>query len=675
MTKTKKQSLNKKPIIAIIISGFVIAAIGAVLAFRGDIARFINSLTPDLSSIQVAVTEDFTSPDDWAPCQEVPKTVTATNNGSANVKARLSYQEYWQSRNGTMLPLEVNGQKVAVINFINQNDWELREDGYYYYKEEIAPGVTTSSFMQSVTFNCSFNITEDELYVCDENNNCETPANDYLKAKYHLRVTVEFMQGGSEFEWPVEPPVGCNYPILYNQIACQTNGVDTNLNFTSRVTSGTNGFGVNTLAEHANDAYPVYYFRGNVTNNFVVWGGFCWQAVRTTTTGGVKLIYAGKPSYSSYSDRYSCNNSTISTLGITNSSGNLITTQFSNLNYLAGANGSPAEVGYMYGDGSTRFNKSAAIYGDSLNTFSASGVVWNGSSYEFTGGINKKWSEYTDAEKKSIRYFCTEGLYPGHEGWYDTCPEAIAVLGYNTASVTDSSTSRAYGMVLRNGDTSVLEVLAKEWENVNDSTLKTETDVWFANNLANRVDDLEDTVYCNERDVPDGPLRDGKIHSSTAGVFNYVYRMYFGEKFTVDCSNTRDAFTVSESNGNGALRFPVGHITMDEAGLSGSTAFDLNESALGPSSSFLTSPYSNNYNDIGYWSMTPISYGPVYRRPVGNSAYMNMIVGYINSEVTSSGPIVHSSYDGKAIRPVVSLKKGTRYVSGNGTRSNPYFIP
>ena len=40
-------------------------------------------------------------------------------------------------------------------------------------------------------------------------------------------------------------------------------------------------------------ANPVYYYKGNVQNNNVLFGGFCWKIVRTTETGGVKVVYNG----------------------------------------------------------------------------------------------------------------------------------------------------------------------------------------------------------------------------------------------------------------------------------------------------------------------------------------------------------------------------------------------
>ena len=56
--------------------------------------------------------------------------------------------------------------------------------------------------------------------------------------------------------------------------------------------SSTNGIYMTTNTE---GNVPVYYYRGNVDNR-VIFANFCWRIVRTTETGGVKLIYDGVPS-------------------------------------------------------------------------------------------------------------------------------------------------------------------------------------------------------------------------------------------------------------------------------------------------------------------------------------------------------------------------------------------
>ena len=60
------------------------------------------------------------------------------------------------------------------------------------------------------------------------------------------------------------------------------------------ISSDTNGKGVYMRAGTENDANPILYYRGNVTNNNVLFANYCWKVVRTTDTGGVKLIYNGE---------------------------------------------------------------------------------------------------------------------------------------------------------------------------------------------------------------------------------------------------------------------------------------------------------------------------------------------------------------------------------------------
>ena len=60
------------------------------------------------------------------------------------------------------------------------------------------------------------------------------------------------------------------------------------------VSSDTNGKGVYMRAGTENDPYPIVYYRGAVEDNNVLFNNKCWKVVRTTDTGGVKLIYNGE---------------------------------------------------------------------------------------------------------------------------------------------------------------------------------------------------------------------------------------------------------------------------------------------------------------------------------------------------------------------------------------------
>ena len=104
----------------------------------------------------------------------------------------------------------------------------------------------------------------------------------------------------------------------------------------------TNGIYMTTDTDSGN---PVYYYRGNVDNH-LIFANYCWRIVRTTETGGVKLIYDGVPSNGQ------CNNTgSNSTIGIS---------KF-NTNY-----NDNAYVGYMYGTaGSSTYASTHANTNDS----------------------------------------------------------------------------------------------------------------------------------------------------------------------------------------------------------------------------------------------------------------------------------------------------------------------
>ncbi len=84
---------------------------------------------------------------------------------------------------------------------------------------------------------------------------------------------------------------------LYNKIKEQSLGNDKEkgINYL-KVNSETNGEGVYLFDETKSDTYPVYFFRGtHQLNNNLLYAGFCWKIVRTTETGGVRIVYNGVP--------------------------------------------------------------------------------------------------------------------------------------------------------------------------------------------------------------------------------------------------------------------------------------------------------------------------------------------------------------------------------------------
>ncbi len=54
-----------------------------------------------------------------------------------------------------------------------------------------------------------------------------------------------------------------------------------------------NGKGIYMIDETKNLDFPIVYYRGSISNNFVIVGDFCWQIIRTTENGGIRVLYAG----------------------------------------------------------------------------------------------------------------------------------------------------------------------------------------------------------------------------------------------------------------------------------------------------------------------------------------------------------------------------------------------
>ena len=158
---------------------------------------------------------------------------------------------------------------------------------------------------------------------------------------------------------------------------------DSNIHF-YEVNGDSNGNGNFVRNTTINDQYPIYYFRGNVDNNNILFANKCWKIVRTTETGGTKLIYNGeqKKTYVSSLDQ---NNYTIVTneggwtfdstdnswnINITNDDGAEISFKMpSGTEYLfelSGTTGPSADGMYSFYKDGTRVKREFIGYGDDI---------------------------------------------------------------------------------------------------------------------------------------------------------------------------------------------------------------------------------------------------------------------------------------------------------------------
>ena len=384
------------------------------------------------------------------------------------------------------------------------------------------------------------------------------------------------------------------------------------INF-SEAPSDTNGKGVYTRAGTENDEYPIHYYRGDVDNNHVKFAGFCWKAVRTTSTGGVKLIYDGVPG----SDG-SCNN--------TGENSQIGTSAFNT------SNTSPSDAGYMYGTKYPSGRTSAAtgtsgyIYGND--------VTWNGSQYTLVDTYtSNRWSTDRTAIASKYHYTCLSNS--------TRCNQVYYLTSFNT-------TAMFYYLTLSNG-VDIEDVKSEMFTNTNSSTAKEKIDTWYEENMTDYTRYLEDTVWCDDRNFSAGSLKGKDEDASSAPVspFGAYERNYTTSNPSLECTNRNDSFTVNSENGNGALTYPVAMLTADELTLSGNGS----------------KGYSRNsylFTGESYWTISPY-----------NFSGSNTFKFYINNLgiLTSSSPTTNAG-----LRPSISLAPGTLIVEGDGRDASPYEI-
>lgn len=183
----KKKNMIKLSGIALLAALTVgIGSTSAVIRHQIDLKNEISADT-----VVVEVEEDLAddSQSDWTK----PKKVSFKNSGSADVFLRVAYSESWSTAGGA------NGEKELLSNkmpgsdsdvaskVVSGENWELREDGWYYYKKVLPAGSTTESFMEQVDFS---NIDSLE----------ESLKNTYKNAEYEIHFQAEAVQASDEWK-------------------------------------------------------------------------------------------------------------------------------------------------------------------------------------------------------------------------------------------------------------------------------------------------------------------------------------------------------------------------------------------------------------------------------------------------------------------------------------------
>jgi len=201
------------------------------------------------------------------------------------------------------------------------------------------------------------------------------------------------------------------------------------------------------------------------------------------------------------------------------------------------------------------------------------------------------------------------------------------------------SSGNLYYIYLPNGK-NIEEVINEMFndDNINqkNSVIKNLIDAWYKKYMLEYNDYIEDTIFCNNRNITmlGGWSPNGNIHDTTDS------RLLFNNLSTNDLNCIKDIDKFSINNPKAKLDFPVGLITSNEMRLLGHSNAKKSEM-----SSWLIGPY-------------------VFHEDKANG-----------NSITKEGSVTYTGiHMSNGIRPAISLKPKTRYLSGDGSKDNPYIV-
>ena len=190
--------------------------------------------------------------------------------------------------------------------------------------------------------------------------------------------------------------------------------------------------------------------------------------------------------------------------------------------------------------------------------------------------------------------------------------------------------------------------------NTNKSTILTNLEAWYNNNLKTYEKVIADTVWCNDKtNVTDTSYNPWEFGGNATGLGYGTNKTYYGATQRLISTSGMAGGTGPSLKCNGELskiNSKVGLITADELALAG-YAYGKNNT---------TTYLQENVTDTYWWSLSPDYFS-------GNSADVWYVFG------SSGGLASRGAHYTGGVRPSISLKSTTNVI-GNGTSDKPYKV-
>ena len=352
------------------------------------------------------------------------------------------------------------------------------------------------------------------------------------ESKYEIQL-IYIQYNGGEYT----PPAQSIGTLADKILADNTALPDTNIDF-SEISSDTNGKGLYYTNKNTEDNKTTYYFRGDVTNNYVK---FATQTRNKCTYNGKDVAYYDSVNGLEYNPTEAQCLST-----------NVCVTTNVFENYVGVDETTDVKCSML--DGTVATDKAT------FTSNTTEDIVWR------IVRIN---------EDGSVRLI-TEN--PVGSSAYNAIYRDNAYAGYMYGA-TGSSTYK------------------ETHKNTNNSTVKTYLDNWYKTNLNGYTSYMSTTAgFCNDRSI--APTSKTWSNDDTAlgyerkttyyGAYNRLFKL---KQPQFKCPQTNDLFTTTTSQkGNKTLTYPIGLLTADEISYAGSTYFKSDDNYLDTTAYWTMSP-------------------------------------------------------------------------------------
>ena len=263
-----------------------------------------------------------------------------------------------------------------------------------------------------------------------------------------------------------------------------------------------------------------------------------------------------------------------------------------------------------------------------------------GTSYYYRGSVNNNYVQFAGYYWRIIRINGDGSirlLYAGTTKDATGESTQIGTSKFNSTRNLPLYVGYMYGDI--NGTTSD-EVNA----NTNHSTIKSYLDSWYSTNLSEYANYIADLGFCNDRTLATRSNNGNGVQTDKTTYYAAYDRYYTNSKPSLVCPNAKnDLFTVNNIDGNLALTYPIGLITVDELMMAGYKNNSLNKLAY---------PYNNHT----YWTISPTITGGVFA-------------------LYETGDLYNRWLDYEAsVMPVINLNSDVEIAGGIGTQNEPFVV-